>query len=674
MYSLGVGSPLYTGCSDLHSAVFGGCHQTQSGNCQKEAISISAEFLCPIAPGFVPRIFFQPLAGRQSSVIGQGLNGSRSFGEIAVSYVFLHLIPFVSGQGLPTRRHHPVVTIEICRPGLLLFEHDIHQNDATILAKGTLALGEKSLFFLDGQVVQGVAGIDHVKMVLGSLLQHGDHVPAEQIHTDSQRLQILSGNIESVGGKIASAVLRHLTGVQYFADMGGISTSQVENIERSWAALEQLSYSSKGFAVKHQVVVDDLLVGGPGFAEDVDRVCFHIEDVLPFDINPLMPGCTTVPCANQRELRSARFDGTVQSGKQPGQPFAVFVTSITAIAGKWHEQFSINRIFAARNLSRGKEAGSSPALTDASRGRGGYAKCLMSCNCLLYFDNYTLKIWLNFGLAPFAYRVSVILIVRLTQDMAYEFDGNKYKEASAHQKEWGAKLIHELPVSGTERILDLGCGDGALTAQLAVLAPPGAVVGIDASHGMIEIAKSYQTENLSFEVRDINDLNFENEFDIIFSNAALHWIKNHDALLGKVFCALKRGGVLRFNFAGDGNCANFFNVVKEAIKKPQFASYFSDFVWPWYMPTIEEYELLVRSIPFTESRVWSENADRFFADSETMTKWIDLPSLVPFMKLMPEEHKEDFRQFVIGRMIQKTCQADGRCFETFRRINVLAKK
>jgi trans-aconitate 2-methyltransferase len=258
--------------------------------------------------------------------------------------------------------------------------------------------------------------------------------------------------------------------------------------------------------------------------------------------------------------------------------------------------------------------------------------------------------------------------------MTYEFDGKKYKEASAHQKEWGAKLIRELHLSGTERILDLGCGDGALTAQLATLAPQGAVVGIDASECMIETARSYQRENLSFAVCDINSMNFRNEFDIIFSNAALHWIKNHKTLLEKVFLTLKSGGILRFNFAGDGNCANFFSVVKEAVKQPQFASYFSDFEWPWYMPTIEEYELLVRTIPFTESRVWSENADRFFDDTETMKKWIDQPSLVPFMKLLPDEHKEDFRQFVIGHMIQKTCQADGRCFETFRRINVVAKK
>ncbi len=258
--------------------------------------------------------------------------------------------------------------------------------------------------------------------------------------------------------------------------------------------------------------------------------------------------------------------------------------------------------------------------------------------------------------------------------MAHEFDGNKYKAASAHQKEWGARLIRELGISGTERILDLGCGDGALTAQLAALAPQGSVLGIDASRGMIEAAQSHRADNLSFAVLDINELDFENEFDIVFSNAALHWVMNHEALLKNVVRALKPGGMLRFDFAGDGNCANFFSVVKEAIKLPQFARHFSGFEWPWYMPSVEEYQQLAGRIPFTESRVWGENADRFFADQETMIKWIDQPSLVPFMKLVADEHKADFRQYVIDQMIQKTRQSDGRCFETFRRINVVARK
>ena len=100
--------------------------------------------------------------------------------------------------------------------------------------------------------------------------------------------------------------------------------------------------------------------------------------------------------------------------------------------------------------------------------------------------------------------------------MAHEFDGKKYTVASAHQKEWGARLIQELSISGTERILDLGCGDGALTFQLAILTQ-GSVTGIDASQGMIQTAQSYVAENLSFEVHDINELSFENDFDIVLS-------------------------------------------------------------------------------------------------------------------------------------------------------------
>ena len=258
--------------------------------------------------------------------------------------------------------------------------------------------------------------------------------------------------------------------------------------------------------------------------------------------------------------------------------------------------------------------------------------------------------------------------------MAHEFDGNQYKAASAHQKEWGAKLIQELNLTGTERILDLGCGDGALSARLATLVPQGSVLGIDASRGMIDAARTHVAENLAFEVCDVNELDFENEFDVVFSNAALHWIRNHPALLQNALRALRHGGTLRFNFAGDGNCANFFSVVKEAIRLPQFGRYFSSFVWPWYMPSIEEYERIVRSVPFAESRVWGENADRYFSDRETMIKWIDQPSLVPFMQWVAEAQKEEFRQFVIDQMLRKTCQTDGRCFETFRRINVFARK
>ncbi|MDY6842756.1 MAG: methyltransferase domain-containing protein [Thermodesulfobacteriota bacterium] len=258
--------------------------------------------------------------------------------------------------------------------------------------------------------------------------------------------------------------------------------------------------------------------------------------------------------------------------------------------------------------------------------------------------------------------------------MAHEFDGKKYEKASDHQKEWGAKLISELALKGNERVLDLGCGDGVNTALIAKALPNGEVMGIDASKGMIDTAKPKEKTNLRFILMDIDEIAFEDEFDVIYSNATLHWVKDHYRLLRNVLKALRDGGLLRFNFAADGNCSHFFKVIRKTMEKEEFNRFFSDFLWPWYMPTITEYIQLVSQSELKAAKVWGEDADRYFPDTETMIGWVDQPSLVPFLACIPESHKANFREYVVGEMIRETKQADGKCFETFRRINLFAKK
>jgi trans-aconitate methyltransferase len=257
--------------------------------------------------------------------------------------------------------------------------------------------------------------------------------------------------------------------------------------------------------------------------------------------------------------------------------------------------------------------------------------------------------------------------------MAHEFDGKKYAKASAHQKEWGNKLISELDFFGNEQILDLGCGDGALTSNLAALVPTGKVIGIDASQGMIESAKEHEAENLEFLLMDINEIEFNMKFDLVFSNATLHWIKNHKKLWDSVEEILKPGGVVRFNFAADGNCSNFFTVIKEVLALGEYREYFSDYIWPWYMPPLSEYESILETRPFQDISIEGENADRYFPNKEAMIAWIDQPSIVPFLKYIPDDKKEIFRAEVIKRMVSRTLQENGECFETFRRINVFAR-
>jgi trans-aconitate methyltransferase len=106
----------------------------------------------------------------------------------------------------------------------------------------------------------------------------------------------------------------------------------------------------------------------------------------------------------------------------------------------------------------------------------------------------------------------------------------------------------------------------------------------------------------------------------------------------------------------------------------EFAADFAGFDWPWYMPSVEECPALMEASGMDKGRVWGENADRYFPDAGAMIKWIDQPSLVPFLAHLPDMARPRFREYVIRRMIELTRQADGRCFETFRRINVSAEK
>ncbi len=258
--------------------------------------------------------------------------------------------------------------------------------------------------------------------------------------------------------------------------------------------------------------------------------------------------------------------------------------------------------------------------------------------------------------------------------MTFDFDADRYRETSQHQQEWGERLLGELDLKGNERIVDLGCGDGRLTTQLADLVPDGYVLGVDASERMISLARQYERANLYFERLDFNEIGWSERFDVVFSNAALHWVRDHHRLLGRVFQALRTGGTARFSFAGEGNCATLSGVLREVMAQPRYARYFVNFDWPWYMPAVAEYRAIVHLLPFREARVWGDSADWFFPTVEDMVGWIEQPSIVPFVCRVDEADRSGFRDEVVQRMVQRTCEPDGRCFEMFRRINLLARK
>lgn len=208
----------------------------------------------------------------------------------------------------------------------------------------------------------------------------------------------------------------------------------------------------------------------------------------------------------------------------------------------------------------------------------------------------------------------------------------------------------------------------------SLLVPNGKVLGIDASTGMINTAIKICRHNLDFIQMDINDLHFSDEFDIIFSNAALHWIKDHKRLLQNSYVALKPGGILLWEFGSNGNCSNFLNVIQSKISEDKYMDYFRNFDMPWFMPSKSQYEDLIAAADYSGYEITEVNRDKYFQSSNELIKWIDQPCIVPFMECIPDTLKSTFRKEVIEEMLNRTQQSDGTCFETFRRLQVYAQK
>ncbi len=161
------------------------------------------------------------------------------------------------------------------------------------------------------------------------------------------------------------------------------------------------------------------------------------------------------------------------------------------------------------------------------------------------------------------------------------WDPERYARNARFVADLGAPLIDLLAPQPGERILDLGCGDGALTERLA--ARGCTVVGVDGSAEQIAAAKK---RGLDAHVMNGEALTFNHEFDAVFSNAALHWMKRADAVIEGVRRALKPGGRLVAEMGGAGCVAKVRGALKAALARLGIEGEPLD---PWYFPTPEDY-------------------------------------------------------------------------------------
>ena len=230
-------------------------------------------------------------------------------------------------------------------------------------------------------------------------------------------------------------------------------------------------------------------------------------------------------------------------------------------------------------------------------------------------------------------------------DKDYRWDAADYRDSSSQQKKWGRELLPKLRLQGHERILDIGCGDGKLTAEIAELVPDGSVVGIDSSPEMIDFARGAFPgdvyPNLSWRVLDARELDFDAAFDVVFSNAVLHWISNQSLVLQGVQRSLKPGGRVLFQMGGRGNAANVTNTLASLLSHGEWGSYFRDFTLPYRFSAPEEYAGWLWEAGLRPLRVELVAKDMTHTGPEGLAAWIRTTWL-PITHCIPEELRDGF--------------------------------
>jgi trans-aconitate 2-methyltransferase len=261
---------------------------------------------------------------------------------------------------------------------------------------------------------------------------------------------------------------------------------------------------------------------------------------------------------------------------------------------------------------------------------------------------------------------------------SYNWNAEDYQQNSAAQQQWACELIAKLALSGSEYVLDLGCGDGKVTAEIADWVPHGTVIGIDNSSSMIALARQQyparRYPNLTFELMDARELGFENQFDVVFSNAVLHWIKDHRLVVEGLFKSLKPKGKILLQMGAKDGVSLYLSVLDQIMLLPEWKSYFQNFEFPYGFMGVEEHEVMLLAAGFQIQRVELIAKDALHANKEKFKGWIRTTWL-PYTERVPEGEREQFIELIATKYLEKKPpDADGRVHVPMVRLEVEAEK
>ncbi len=231
------------------------------------------------------------------------------------------------------------------------------------------------------------------------------------------------------------------------------------------------------------------------------------------------------------------------------------------------------------------------------------------------------------------------------------WDAEKYDSTHGPQIDAGLKLIETANVRANDSILDIGCGTGRLTCELARFAHKGTVVGIDPSPEMFKKARevSSSIDNILLMNIRAEEMCFKNDFDLVYSNSALQWIKEQGDVIARSYRALKPGGRLAVQLPAKDFCWAMTENIQSAISELGLESKFKKMKSLWRFPLKEEMDGYLNDAGFLNVKTYYKEDVLLFESINDVLDWGVSAGLRPFLALLNENKQERFKYaFAMG--------------------------
>jgi len=243
------------------------------------------------------------------------------------------------------------------------------------------------------------------------------------------------------------------------------------------------------------------------------------------------------------------------------------------------------------------------------------------------------------------------------------WDPDRYARNARFVSDLGMPVVELLAPRAGERVLDLGCGDGALTEHLVALGCE--VVGVDASAEQVRAACE---RGLDARVTSGEALAFENEFDAVFSNAAMHWMRNAEAVIAGVHRALRPGGRFVAEFGGHGCVRTIVAALEAALARRGVDGAGRN---PWFFPTDTDYAARLRAGGFEVRSI--ALIPRPTVLPGDVSGWLETFA-ENFVTALPPPERPAFIAEVTEALRPRLCGADGRWTADYVRLRFAAAR